>query len=99
LPRHELALDGQRVLEQLVVGGVQALGLEEHGRQEPRGSGKGDLERTVGDRVKSRGLAGQRVVDLAQAAGDARHAREDERLAGGVAKAHGNGAGPDALAS
>ena len=96
----ELALDGQRVLEQLLVGVVEAVGdalLVEGGGQEPRGGGQRDLERAVGDRAQAIGVAHERAVDLAQAPADARHAVVEDLVAGGVAEAHRHRAGLDAL--
>ena len=96
----QLALDGQRVLEQLLMGVVEAIGdalLVERRRQEPRGGGQGDLERAVGDRAQAIGVAHERVVDLAQAPADARHAAEEHLLALRVAKAHRDRAGLDPL--
>ena len=96
----ELALDGQRVLEQLLVGVVEAIGdalLVEGGGQEPRGGGQRDLERVVGDRAQAIGVAHERAVDLAQAPADARHAVVEDLVAGGVAEAHRHRAGLDAL--
>jgi hypothetical protein len=94
------ALDGQRVLEQLLVGVVEAIGdalLVERGGQEPRRGGEGHLEGAVGDRAQAIGVADERVVDLAQAPADARHAVVEHLAAGRVAEAHRHGAGLDAL--
>jgi hypothetical protein len=71
--------------------------LVEGRRQEPRGGGQGDLERAVGDRAQAIGVALQRVVDLAQAPADARHAVVEDLVAGGVAEAHRHRARLDAL--